>query len=141
MSIYSVNILSVCLSVMLQKALLLMDVFILVLFQDGSQSHDPLEMNTGTLYTPTKSSGNINNLNHIKDFKIMNVTIIWQTRFIMSTIMTKINILNIDMKKSKKSIKVEHDIRVQSPVWHLEHKSPPPYFWLFFCFCAYFRLG
>ncbi len=30
MSIYSVNILSVCLSVMLQKALLLMDVFILV---------------------------------------------------------------------------------------------------------------
>ncbi len=30
MSIYSVNILSVCLSVMLQKALLIMDVFILV---------------------------------------------------------------------------------------------------------------
>ncbi len=30
MSIYSVNILSTCLSVMLQKALLLMDVFILV---------------------------------------------------------------------------------------------------------------
>ena len=30
MSIYSVNILSVCLSVMLQKALLLMDVFIIV---------------------------------------------------------------------------------------------------------------
>ena len=30
MIIYSVNILSVCLSVMLQKALLLMDVFILV---------------------------------------------------------------------------------------------------------------
>ena len=30
MSIYSVNILSVCLSVMLQKALLLMNVFILV---------------------------------------------------------------------------------------------------------------
>ncbi len=32
MSIYSVNILSVCLSVMLQKALLLMDVFILVFY-------------------------------------------------------------------------------------------------------------
>ncbi len=32
MSIYSVNILSICLSVMLRKALLLMDVFILVLF-------------------------------------------------------------------------------------------------------------
>ena len=32
MSIFSVNILSVCLSVMLQKALLLMDVFILVFF-------------------------------------------------------------------------------------------------------------
>ena len=35
MSIYSVNILSVCLSVMLQKALLLMDVFILVIFISG----------------------------------------------------------------------------------------------------------
>ena len=34
MSIYSVNILSVCLSVILQKALLLMDVFILVLLDD-----------------------------------------------------------------------------------------------------------
>ena len=35
MSIYSVNILSVCLSVKLQKALLLMDVFILVFCRLG----------------------------------------------------------------------------------------------------------
>ena len=35
MSIYSVNILSVCLMVMLQKALLLMDVFILVFILGG----------------------------------------------------------------------------------------------------------
>ena len=35
MSIYSVNILSVCLSIILQKALLLMDVFILVLNKKG----------------------------------------------------------------------------------------------------------
>ncbi len=35
MGIYSVNILSVCLSVMLQKALLLMDVVILVFLRRG----------------------------------------------------------------------------------------------------------
>ncbi len=62
MSIYSVNILSACLSVMLQKALLLMDVVILVF----TQKHNLCK------------SGNKSMLPHIQSYTHIQLSLHWQ---------------------------------------------------------------